>query len=116
MLTDEYRYKILKLLEINASITQRELAGELSVSLGWVNACVKQMVDEQLIQARRSAVQPQSAYQITPFGQCARCSIAANVLSIKKSERAALERDISELEAELQQYETTAQGGVRANS
>ncbi|MCP8900294.1 winged helix-turn-helix transcriptional regulator [Gilvimarinus xylanilyticus] len=116
MLTDEYRYKILKLLEDNASITQRELAGQLDVSLGWVNACLKQMGDEQLIQAQRSAGQPQYAYQITPCGQRTRRSIAVSVLSTKKSERAALERDISELEAELKQRDTSARGALRANS
>ena len=32
MLTDEYRYKILKILETNAEISQRDLARELGIS------------------------------------------------------------------------------------
>lgn len=37
MLTDEYRYKILKLVEVKPEISQRELAKELGISLGKAN-------------------------------------------------------------------------------
>lgn len=41
MLTDDARYRILKALEANPGISQRELADELGVSLGKINFCLK---------------------------------------------------------------------------
>ena len=41
MLTDEYRYKILKILATNPEISQRDLARKLDISLGRVNFVLK---------------------------------------------------------------------------
>ena len=49
MLTDEYRYRILKLLEDNPTASQREIARELEVSLGRVNFCLQALVEKGLI-------------------------------------------------------------------
>jgi EPS-associated MarR family transcriptional regulator len=49
MLTDEYRYKILKRLESNPEISQRELAQELGISLGKVNYCLKALMQKGLL-------------------------------------------------------------------
>ena len=49
MLNDEYRYKILKHLEADPEISQRELAGKLGVSLGRVNYCVQALIEKGLI-------------------------------------------------------------------
>ncbi len=51
MLTDEYRFKILKLLEEHPDISQRELARELGVSLGRVNFCLQALVEKGLVKA-----------------------------------------------------------------
>jgi len=51
MLSDEYRYKILKRLEVNPEISQRELAGELGISLGRVNYCIQALVEKGLVKA-----------------------------------------------------------------
>ncbi len=49
MLTDEYRYKILKLVEVNPEISQRQLARELGISLGKTNYCLKALVEKGLV-------------------------------------------------------------------
>jgi len=41
MLTEEVRYKLLKLLEPNPQLSQREVARELDISLGKVNYCLR---------------------------------------------------------------------------
>jgi len=51
MLSDEYRYKILKRLEVNPEISQRELAGELDISLGRVNYCIQALIEKGLVKA-----------------------------------------------------------------
>ena len=40
MLSDEYRYKILRLLEENPQLSQRDLADKLGVSLGKAHYCL----------------------------------------------------------------------------
>ncbi len=49
MLTDEYRYKILKMVESNPAISQRELASQLGISLGKANFCLKALIDVGLL-------------------------------------------------------------------
>ena len=44
MLTDEYRYKILKLLAANPQISQHYFAGESGFNLGSVNICLKAFI------------------------------------------------------------------------
>lgn len=51
MLTDEYRYKVLKLLDANPNLSQRALAKELGVSLGRANYCLKALVERGMIKA-----------------------------------------------------------------
>ena len=51
MLTDEYRYKILKELQQDPDISQRELAKRLDISLGKANFCLKALIEKGLIKA-----------------------------------------------------------------
>lgn len=39
MLTDEFKYQLLRRLDANPDISQRELARDLGISLGKVNYC-----------------------------------------------------------------------------
>ena len=52
MLTDEYRYKLLQLLEANPQASQRELASVLGISLGKANYCLNALIEKGLIKAR----------------------------------------------------------------
>ena len=40
-MTEEAHYKLLRLLEQNPHATQREIAGELGISVGKVNYCIQ---------------------------------------------------------------------------
>ena len=51
MLSEEVRYKLLKLLEPNPQLSQREVARELGISLGKVNYCLKALVEKGWIKA-----------------------------------------------------------------
>ena len=48
MLTDEYRYRILKELQRDLDISQRELAKRLDISLGKTNFCLKALIEKSL--------------------------------------------------------------------
>ncbi len=51
MLSEEYRYRILKRLEADPEISRRELAKALGISLGRANYCIKALVEKGLVKA-----------------------------------------------------------------
>lgn len=100
MLTDEYRYKILKLLEAQPEISQRELAKSLGVSLGKANFCLKALIDIGLIKAsnfRNSQNKLAYMYLLTPSGIEAKSSITLRFLKAKMQEYELLQAEISVL-------------------
>lgn len=106
MLTDEYRYKILKILETNPEISQRALARELDVSLGRVNFCLKALIQKGLLKAtnfRNSQNKLAYMYLLTPRGIEEKSVITAQFLKIKMQEYANLESEIKELRCEASQ-------------
>jgi EPS-associated MarR family transcriptional regulator len=103
MLTDEYRYKILKILEANPEISQRELARELDISLGRVNFCLKALIEKGLLKAtnfRNSHNKLAYMYLLTPSGIEEKSAITAEFLKIKLQEYADLEAEIQQLRHE----------------
>ena len=103
MLTDEYHYKILKALEKNPEISQRDLARELGVSLGRVNYCLKALIDVGLLKAsnfRNSKNKLAYMYLLTPSGVKEKSAITERFLKAKLQEYASLEAEIETLRAE----------------
>ena len=102
-LTDEHRYKILKLIESNPSISQRELAQHLGISLGKVNFCLKALIDVGLLKAtnfRNSKNKLAYMYLLTPKGVEERASITLRFLKHKVQEYEALQAEIEALRKE----------------
>ena len=52
MLTDEIRYRILRELEREPQLSQRELAESLGVSVGKTNYCLRALVEKGVGQSR----------------------------------------------------------------
>ena len=100
MLTDEYRYKILKLVASKPEITQRELARELGVSLGKTNFCIKALIEKGLLKAtnfRNNQHKLAYMYLLTPKGIEEKSSIAVRFLKSKMLEYEQLQAEISQL-------------------
>lgn len=100
MLTDEYRYKILKLVQENPEISQRALAKALSISLGKTNFCLKALIDVGLLKVgnfRNSKNKLAYMYLLTPSGLEAKASITMRFLKYKLEEYESLQIEIEEL-------------------
>ena len=98
MLTDEYRYKILKLVETNPEISQRELAKSLGVSLGKVNFCLKALIEVGLLKAtnfRNSQNKLAYMYLLTPTGIEEKSMITKRFLRSKIREYELLQEEIN---------------------
>lgn len=103
MLTDEFRYKILKLVSENPEISQRELAQQLGISLGKVNFCIKALVDVGLVKAsnfRNSNNKLAYMYLLTPKGIEEKTTITLRFLKGKLQEYELLKAEIEELQKE----------------
>jgi EPS-associated MarR family transcriptional regulator len=106
MLTDEYRYKILKILEANPEISQRDLARALGVSLGRTNFCLKALIERGLLKAtnfRNSSNKLAYMYLLTPKGLEEKSVITTRFLKMKMQEYANLESEIEELRRDAMQ-------------
>lgn len=104
MLTDEYRYKILKLVEAKPEISQRELARELGISLGKANFCLTALIEKGLLKAtnfRNSQNKLAYMYLLTPNGIEEKASITLRFLKYKMREYELLQVEIDELRRDI---------------
>ena len=103
MLTDEYRYKILRLLEENPRLSQRDLADRLGVSLGKANYCLQALIERGLVKARNfrnSENRLTYLYLLTRKGFTEKSRATGRFLKIKMAEYEALRREIESLKRE----------------
>ena len=103
MLTDEVRYRLLKLLEANPELSQRDVARELGASLGRVNYCLRALAEKGWIKAANfTNSRNKSAYMylLTPEGIKAKARLTKEFLQIRLREHEALKREIEQLRAD----------------
>lgn len=103
-LSDEYRYKILKALEANPAISQRELARELGISLGKTNYCLQALVEIGMVKARNfknSANKRGYIYVLTPKGIEDKAAVTVRFLRRKLEEHRNLGLEIETLRSEI---------------
>jgi len=103
LLTDEYRYRILKLLESDPHASQRRIADELGISLGRVNYCLQALIEKGLIKVnnfRNSANKRAYLYLVTPRGIEEKAIVTARFLKRKLDEYEALKLEVEDLQRE----------------
>ena len=104
MPNDEIQLSVLRLLEKNPRLTQRQLAAELGVSLGKTHYIVKSLIEVGLIKLdnfQRSNNKLGYAYLLTPKGIAEKAAITVRFLARKQEEYKRLEREIETLKSEV---------------
>ena len=104
MNTTETHLKVLRFLEENPEITQRELAQELGVSLGKVNYCLKALIQKGWVKAnnfKNSKNKSAYAYLLTPKGIERKAQITVRYLRWKLQEYEMLKQEIDQLKTEV---------------
>jgi EPS-associated MarR family transcriptional regulator len=102
--TQEIHLKVLREIEDNPKITQRELAQSLGVSLGKVNYCLQALIGKGFIKARNfqnSNNKRAYLYILTPQGIEAKARISVAFLRRKMVEYERLKTEIAQLEREV---------------
>lgn len=103
MLTDEYRYKILKLVEAKPDVSQRELAKSLGISLGKTNFCLNALIEKGLLKVtnfRNSQNKLAYMYLLTPSGIEQKSIVTLRFLKSKLREYELLQAEIAQLTQE----------------
>ena len=101
---DERRLRVLRALEANPELSQRQLAAELGVSLGGVNYALKALVGRGFVKAdnfRKSGNKVAYLYVLTPKGVAEKTSLAAAFLGRKIEEYEVLRQEIEALQGEV---------------
>lgn len=103
MLSDEMRYKLMRLLEANPQLSQRDVAREFGISLGKVNYCLQALIRKgwiKAIQFKNSHNKVAYRYLLTPRGIEQKASLTVQFLQIKMREYELLRSEIEQLRAE----------------
>jgi EPS-associated MarR family transcriptional regulator len=106
MLDETTHYILLKTLEENPGLSQRDLAKKLGISLGKVNFCLKALVDKGSVKInnfRNSENKLAYAYLLTPSGIEEKARITVHFLKYKLQEYERLKAEIEELRHEAMQ-------------
>jgi EPS-associated MarR family transcriptional regulator len=100
----ETEYKLLRLIEGHAGLTQRQLAQRLGVSLGKVNYCLNALIERGWVRARnlrKADHKPGYGYLLTARGTERKAAIGVKFLHRKMDEYALLRKEIAQLRREV---------------
>ena len=104
--------KVLRLLEANPKMNQREMAAALGVSLGKTNFCLKALLDKGLLKMQNfqnSKRKLAYAYLLTPAGIAEKTSLTGRFLKRKMEEYELLKAEIASLQQETAKSGTDVQ-------
>ena len=102
--SQEIHLKVLRHLEENPEVSQRELAEELGISLGKANYCLKALINKGLIKAsnfKNNANKRAYLYVLTPKGIETKARVSVRFLRRKIEECDALKLEIEQLKIEV---------------
>ena len=105
MTVNETQYKVMRLLEANPEMSQRDVAGELGISLGKVNYCLRALIQKGWIKAtnfKNSKKKAAYMYLLTPRGVEQKGRLAVQFLQIKMREYELLRLEIEQMKQETE--------------
>lgn len=103
MISDEMKYRLLKLLQQDPNLSQRAIAKEMGISLGKVNYCLHALIDKGIIKAKnfyKNKKKSAYAYYLTPKGLDVKARVTLQFLQIKLDEHERLKIEIEEVRKE----------------
>ena len=97
MKNDPYQFNVLRKINSNPNISQRDLANELNLSLGKINYCLKALKSKGLVKIQnfnKSKNKMGYAYILTPRGLTQKTKITINFMKRKMKEYEELKKEI----------------------
>jgi len=113
-LQEDTYFRVLRLLQDNPDMTQREIAQSLGLSTSGLNYCLKALIDKGWVKVHNFSQSKNKfgyIYVLTPQGIAEKLALTSRFLKRKLSEYDALKAEIEGLQAEVQ---TSAQPEAKA--
>lgn len=103
-LKEDTRLRVMRILQKQPDITQRELADQLGISLGGVNYCLRALSDKGLVKMVNFANSKNKfgyIYVLTPTGIAEKAALTRRFLKRKLQEYDSLKAEIETLQSEM---------------
>jgi EPS-associated MarR family transcriptional regulator len=111
-LQEDTYFRVLRMLQDNPDLTQREIAERLGVSTSGMNYCLNALIDKGWVKVQNFSQSKNKfgyIYVLTPQGIVEKVTLTSRFLKRKQAEYEALRREIEglteELRSEKQKYE-----------
>ena len=102
---DEVTYRLLKLLESEPHLSQREIARRMGISLGKTNYCIRSLIEKGFIKARnfcQASHKMPYMYYLTPAGLEEKVRVTYRFLKHKLQEYEDIKTEIERLKSEME--------------
>ncbi len=103
-LQEDTHFRVMRILQENPDLTQRELAERVGVSVGGLNYCLKALMEKGLVKMKNFANSKNKfgyVYVLTPRGMAEKAAITHRFLQRKVEEYEALKTEIQALQSEV---------------
>ena len=110
-LQEDTNFRVLRLLQDNPNISQRQLADALGISLGGLNYCLKALLDKGLVKIHNFQSSKRKlayAYLLTPTGIGEKAALTGRFLKRKMEEYELLKAEIESLRPAVAETGKTA--------
>jgi EPS-associated MarR family transcriptional regulator len=101
---EDNAFRVMRLLQANPDLTQRELAQELGLSVGGLNYCLKALIDKGWVKMQNFSQSKNKfgyVYILTPTGMAEKANLTGQFLKRKMDEYEKLKKEIDLISAEL---------------
>ena len=103
-LQEDTYFRVLRMLQDNPDLTQREIAQQLGVSTSGLNYCLNALIDKGWVKVQNFSQSKNKfgyIYVLTPQGILEKVALTSRFLQRKQAEYEALRAEIDSLTAEL---------------
>ncbi len=114
-LQEDTYFRVLRMLQDNPDMTQREIAEKLGISTSGLNYCLKALIDKGWVKVQNFSQSKNKfgyIYVLTPQGIAHKAMLAGRFLKRKLQEYDALRAEIDMLQAESNQADLQSSGNA----
>ena len=111
-LQEDTYFRVLRMLQDDPDMTQREIAQKLGISTSGLNYCLKALIDKGWVKVQNFSQSKNKfgyIYVLTPQGMAEKALLAGRCLKRKMTEYEQLQAEIEALKAEMRPSETDSQ-------
>ena len=106
-LQEDTYFRVMRLLQANPDMTQREIAEKLGLSTSGLNYCLKALIEKGLVKVQNFSESKNKfgyIYVLTPAGLFEKANLTSHFLQRKLQEYESLRIEIDSLSYELEKF------------